>query len=200
MQKFPVRGAGSSKALCVAFAAAVLGLVPPASAFGATTTIPAGALLHGTFQSSLNTKTAYAGQPFSILIVPPYPIGGSALHGAVVRGHVYSVQRAGRGTNAELKLEVDKLTTAAGSSKPISASITGSNAPPPAKKPGRVLAATLGGMALGNWAGKATFGGKAGGTVGAVSGYLVSSNVRQDLTVPAGTAVAMQLASPVALK
>jgi hypothetical protein len=130
-----------SSALALALVGAAC--VAPAAA---ATTIASGALVHGTFQTPLNTKSAYVGQPFSISVVPPYPNDSSALRGAVIHGHVAVVQKAGRGTNAGLELAADKVTTSAGRSTPVSLRMTGSNAPAPAKQPGRVLAGTVGGM------------------------------------------------------
>ena len=164
--------------------------VAPFAALAAQT-VSAGNGLNGTLQNALNTKSSYAGQPIAISVVSPYPGGLSALGGATIYGHVGQVTPGGRGTNPQLSIILDKIKFHNGSSETIGAVV--SKLEPKKDKHGRVLLGTGGGMLLGNWAGKALFGGKAGGAVGAATGFLLSSNNKSDFTVPAGSPVGMQL-------
>ena len=175
----------------VAAALVAFGLATAPFAALASQTISAGNGLNGSLQNSLNTKNAYAGQPVAISIVSPYPNGISALGGATIYGHVGQATPGGRGTNPQLSIILDKIKFHNGSSETIGAAVN--KLEPKKDKKGRVLLGTGGGMLLGNWAGKALFGGNAGGAVGAATGFLLSSNNKGDFTVPAGSPVGMQL-------
>ena len=154
-------------------------------------TVPAGMGLNATLNNQLDTKHSYAGQPFSVSVVAPYPNGVSALSGANVYGHVGTVTPGGRGRNPELSLVLDKIKFSNGSSSSIGGAVT--KVDPKSNKPGRILVGTVGGMLVGNWVGKALFGGSAGGAIGATTGFLLSSNNKKDFQVPAGSTVGIQL-------
>ena len=155
------------------------------------TTISAGNGLNGTLNVALDTKSSYAGEPVSISVVGPYPGGASGLAGAIVYGHVGQVVPGGRGRNPELSIILDSIKFSNGSKPSIGAVVN--KLEPKKDRRGRVLLGTAGGMFLGNWAGKALFGGNAGGAVGAATGFLLSSNNKGDFHVPAGSPVGMQL-------
>jgi hypothetical protein len=175
----------------VAAALVAFGLATAPFAALASQTIPAGYGLNGNLQVALDTKSSYSGQPVSIAIVPPYPNGVSSLSGATIYGHVGQVTPGGRGTNPQLSIILDKIKFHNGSSVSLGAVVN--KLEPKKDKRGRVLLGTAGGMFLGNWAGKALFGGNAGGAVGAATGFLLSSNNKGDFHVPAGSPVGMQL-------
>jgi hypothetical protein len=155
------------------------------------TTISAGNGLNGTLNVALDTKSSYAGQPVSISVVGPYPGGVSGLAGATIYGHVGQVVPGGRGRNPELSIVLDSIKFSNGHKESIGAVVN--KLEPKKDKRGRVLLGTAGGMFLGNWAGKALFGGNAGGAVGAATGFLLSSNNKGDFHVPSGSPVGMQL-------
>jgi len=157
----------------------------------ASQSVPSGSGMNGTLGNSLDTKSSYAGQPISIAVVSPFPQGISALGGATIYGHVGSVTPGGRGRNPQLSIVLDKIKFSNGTSSSIGAVV--SKLDPKDAQRRRVLLGTAGGMFLGNWAGKAMFGGSAGGAVGAATGFLLSSNNKQDFHVPAGSPVGVQL-------
>jgi hypothetical protein len=174
------------------FASAVVALAVLASPLALlAATVSAGNGLNGSLNNALDTKSSYAGQPISINVVQPFPQGISAFNYSVIYGHVGSVTPGGRGTNPQLSIILDKIKFSNGSSESIGAVVN--KLEPKKDKRGRVLLGTAGGMALGNWAGKAMFGGSAGGAVGAATGFLLSSNNKSDFHVAAGSAVGMQL-------
>src|SRR5271165_5426951 len=177
----PYRSSGVVAALVA------LALAGPMAAL-ASQTVPSGSGLNGSLNVALDTKSSYAGQPVSITVVGPYPNGISALAGATVYGHVGSVVPGGRGTNPQLSIILDKIRFSNGSSESLGAVVN--HLDPQKDKRGRVLLGTAGGMFLGNWAGKALFGGSAGG---AATGFLLSSNNKSDFHVPAGSPVGVQL-------
>lgn len=178
----------------IAAALVTAGLIAAPFVALASQTIPAGSGLNGSLNNSLDTKSSYNGQPLSIAVVGPFPNGVSAFGGATIYGHVSNVVPGGRGTNPQLAVILDKIKFANGTSEPIGAAV--SKLTPKKDKRGRVLLGTAGGMLLGNWAGKALFGGNAGGTVGAVTGFLLSSNNKSDFHVPSGSPVGIQLTRP----
>jgi hypothetical protein len=182
------------RSLVVSAMALVLLAAPLASR---AATISAGNGLNGTLNSALDTKSSYSGQPVSISVVGPYPGGNSSLAGATVYGHVGSVVPGGRGRNPELSVILDSIKFANGHKESIGAVVN--KLEPKKDKRGRVLLGTAGGMFLGNWAGKALFGGNAGGAVGAATGFLLSSNNKGDFHVPAGSPVGMQLTRSLSL-
>ncbi|MBV8172459.1 MAG: hypothetical protein JO219_11075 [Candidatus Eremiobacteraeota bacterium] len=177
-------------ACAVASLATTLALAMPRMA-SAAQTIPSGYGLNGSLNNALDTKSSYAGQPVSISVVAPYPNGVSSLAGSTIYGHVGEAVSGGRGRNPQLSIVLDKIKYRNGSSAQIGAVV--SKLEPKKDKHGRVLLGTAGGMFLGNWAGKALFGGSAGGAVGAATGFLLSSNNKQDFHVPAGSPVGIQL-------
>lgn len=154
-------------------------------------TVSAGNGLNGTLNVALDTKASYSGEPVSISVVGPYPGGVSGLAGATIYGHVGQVVPGGRGRNPELSIILDSIKFSNGTKTSIGAVVN--KLEPKKDKRGRVLLGTAGGMFLGNWAGKAMFGGSAGGAVGAATGFLLSSNNKSDFHVPAGSPVGVQL-------
>ncbi len=178
-----------SGGVVAALVALAVGAAPVAALAGPT--VPAGSGLNGSLNNALDTKSSYAGQPLSISVVSPFPNGISALGGATIYGHVGNVVPGGRGTNPQLSIILDKIKFSNGSSEMIGAVVN--KLEPKKDKRGRVLLGTAGGMFLGNWAGKALFGGSAGGAVGAATGFLLSSNNKSDFHVPAGSPVGIQL-------
>ena len=164
----------------------------------AAAAIPSGSTLATTLNLSLNTKSAYTGQPISLLVVAPYPDDATQLEGSKIYGHVAKVQKAGQGRNPELELALDSIVLA-GSTKrmPIHAAIS-KIAP---KQGPNVLygaAGALVGMLFGNWVGKMV-GTNAGGAIGAAGGFLLASNNKKNIEVPEGSAVSVQLSAPLNL-
>ncbi|HZV79027.1 MAG TPA: hypothetical protein VFF60_05360 [Candidatus Binatus sp.] len=161
-------------------------------------TIPSGTTLHTTLNLSLNTKSAYVGQPISLLVTQPYPSGGASLQGSKIYGHVTKVQKAGQGRNPELELTVDSILLAGATQRlPMQAAIS-KIAP---KQGPNVLygaAGALAGMLVGNWIGKMV-GTNAGGAIGVAGGFLLASNNKKDITVPEGSEVSVQLSAPLTL-
>jgi uncharacterized membrane protein YebE (DUF533 family) len=58
---------------------------------------------------------------------------------------------------------------------------------------GKEAAGALAGMLVGNALGKMLFHGSAGGAFGAVGGFMLAKNNRQNVNVPAGSVVQVQL-------
>ncbi len=153
-----------------------------------------GTAIHTTITSTIDTKTAYLNQPFTLAVQTPYPNGDSNLSGATITGHVIKIVKAAQGRNAQLELAVTSIKLAGGSSKYLNAKFTNITEKKTSKLP-EVAAGTLAGMALGNMLFKTVFQAKYGGVAGAVAGYLITSNDKPNFTVPSGSSVDLQLLS-----
>ena len=161
--------------------------------------IPNGSTINATISKDVNTRSAYVGQPILMSVQPPYPGGDVLLAGATLSGKVVDVQAGAQGTNPRLEITIDSIRLAGTSTdQPISAKIVkieANRASNVAKEAG----GTLAGMLLGNWIGKAV-GTNQGGAAGAVAGYLLTSNSKTNIDVPAGSIVVLQLLDTLALK
>ena len=60
---------------------------------------------------------------------------------------------------------------------------------------GKEAGGALAGMLVGNAIGKVLFGGSAGGAIGAAGGFLLAKNNRQNVDVPAGSYIQVELLS-----
>lgn len=180
--------------LPISLAAALLwvALAAPVSLLAATT-VPAGTQLNAVTRNALDTKSAYTGQPLSLGVVAPLPRTATSLEGAVIYGHVSQVRSAGQGRNPELKIVLDKIVFRNGQSQPLAGDITNITEKKDQSPLVKGAAGALGGMLIGNWLGKALFGAKGGGLVGAAAGYLLASNNKSNFHVPSGSAATVQL-------
>ncbi len=161
--------------------------------------IPTGSTINATISKDVNTKSAYIGQPISFSVVPPYPGGNAVIAGAMLHGKVLDVQAAGQGTNPELEIGIDSIRLAGSTTnQPLTGNIVkieANRASNVAKEAG----GTLAGMLIGNWIGKSV-GTNLGGAGGAIAAYLLTSNSKTNLDVPAGSTVVLQLTGPLQLK
>ncbi|HME80961.1 MAG TPA: hypothetical protein VKF82_02680 [Candidatus Eremiobacteraceae bacterium] len=167
-------------------------------ALAARAVIPAGSAIQATLNLSLNTKSAYVGQPISMNVQSPYPSNGAGLQGAIIYGHVAQVQKAGQGRNPQLELVVDHIKSYGSSSQiPISAYI---DKIAPKQGPNYLTGAAGAavGMLLGNWIGK-TIGTNAGGAVGLAAGFMLASNNKKDINVSGGSEVTVHLTQALSL-
>lgn len=186
---------GASRAIsALIVTCCILGAMPVSAA----TTISSGSTFATTLNLSLNTKSAYVGQPISLLVVQPYPNGATVLQGSKIYGRVVKVQKASQGRNPELQLAVDSILLAGTTNRtPIQAEIS-KIAPKQGPNYLYGAAGALVGMFVGNWIGKMV-GTNAGGAIGAAGGFLLASNNKKDIVVPEGSDVSVQLTQRVAL-
>jgi hypothetical protein len=131
----------------------------------------------------------------------PYPANGEPLAGATLFGSVLAVQSASQGRPASIELTVNDIQLAGSQmQQPMIAKVVKIDVRQKSNVTNEA-AGTLGGMLIGNWIGKAVGASKgAGGLVGAATGYLLTSNSNQNLDVPAGSSVALQLLDTLSLK
>jgi len=171
--------------------AALIGLML-ATAIAAKAQPAPGTLLDGTIDGDYSSNHAYAGQ--SVTVSNVASDAGGAVHNGRLYGYVSSVQKAGQGKPGKIAFRFTELVTGSGVRYTIDSRVTQmkaqtkSNA---AKEAGGALA----GMLVGNAIGKTLFGASGGGVVGAAGGFLLAKNNHQDIDVPAGSIVQVELLS-----
>ncbi len=151
----------------------------------------AGAQYAGTISKSVDTKSAYVGQPVTLTHVTSE---SGSVAGATMYGTVTKVVRAGQGRTAQLQMTFNKLVMRDGSTYAVDGVVTGMNTSTKnnaLKEAGGAVA----GMIIGNMIGKTIFHSGAGGFLGAAGGFLVAKNNRENMSVPAGSAVRVMLRS-----
>lgn len=153
----------------------------------------AGAQYAGVITSSVNTKDARVGQAVTLNNVTS---ADGSVHGARMYGTVTHVVRAGQGRPAQLQLTFTKLVLSNGTTYAIDGVVTGMQAQTKSNALKEVGGAVAG-MIVGNIVGKTIFhaGNGMGGFLGAAGGYLAAKNNRENMTVPAGSAVRVTLRS-----
>lgn len=164
--------------------AAALAALPLAAA----AQISPGTDLSGTIDQSIDSKNAVVGQQVTFSNVHSLD---NNINGATMYGHVCDVQRASQGTPGKLQICIDKLHTRSGNSYALDGRVVAANVVTKSNV-GNEVAGAVGGMILGNILGK-RLGTNVGGLAGAAGGYLYAKNARQNVTVPANTAVTVQV-------
>ena len=172
--------------------AAVLALV-----FVATLTASAapqvGTMLDGTIDQNLSSNHAFAGQTVSLSNVTSDD-GSRNVRGARLYGTVSEVQSAGQGRPGRIRLNFTTLILANGARYAVNTTVTNMRVETKSNAVNEAGGA-LAGMLLGNAVGKTLFGGSAGGAVGAAGGFLLAHNNRQNINIPQGSVVQVQLNS-----
>ena len=161
--------------------------------------IPSGSIINATLDTALNTADAYIGQPITLTVPQNAQDTPPALAGATIYGKVIEAQGAAQGTNPSVQIAVDSIALAKSTDpQPIAAKVLKVD-PTQGSMIAKEAAGTLGGMLLGNWIGK-SMDSNQGGLIGAVGGYLLTSNSKANMTVPSGTPVSLELTDPLQLQ
>lgn len=167
----------------LALAVAMLALVFPSIA---RSQIAPGTTLTGTISTELNTKSAQVGQTFLLTNVNS---NAYDINGATAYGHVTSVTSGGQGRKAQIKLQIDKINTRSGHIYKVTGHVTNVQANTKSNA-GREAGSTAAGALVGGLIGHGW-----GAVIGGATGFLVSKNAHQDITVPQGSLVTFQLDS-----
>lgn len=173
----------------LAVAALALSVVSITGVAGATP--PAGTQLAGVITQSVDTSSAVVGQ--SVVLRHVADQAGD-ISGATLYGRVTQVVRAGQGTPAKLQMRFTKLVLPSGATYAVNGIVSGMQANTKnntLKEAGGALA----GMIVGNILGKTVLHASGGGLLGAAGGFLIAKNNRQNMSVPAGSAVKVTLRS-----
>ncbi|MGP6159853.1 MAG: hypothetical protein ACLPYS_20545 [Vulcanimicrobiaceae bacterium] len=172
----------------------------PAPAAAPETTLPGSALNAVLSSPDINTKSAKAGDGFTMVVVPPYPGGDQDFAQSTIHGHVADVTGAGQGRKASLKLAFDSITFASGQTQPISGSIikieTKNEDTTARQALGAGAGAAVGSQTIGRILGGA-FGSLVGILGGAVGGFLYGSNDKANFDVATGARATIQTSTPI---
>ena len=155
--------------------------------------LSAGTLLNGTIDGNYSSNHAYVGQSVTLSNVTNDD-GSGTITGGRMYGTVVEVQKASQGRPGKIAFHFTRLVTRSGAVYAIDGHVmqmkanTKNNA---IKEAGGALA----GMLVGNAIGKSLFHLGGFGVIGAAGGFLLAKNNRQDINVPAGSVVQVQLTS-----
>lgn len=167
---------------------AVLALVVAPLASAAQ--IGPGTRLSGTLGQTIDSKSAVPGTPFTLSHVTTAN-GDGTVTAATIYGHVTNVIRAGQGRPARIDLGFDSLRLPNGTRYAIEARavemkvITKTNAE---KEMLGALVGMVAGNVLGKWVGVPF-----GGAAGAAGGFMLAKNNRQNVSLPSGSVVTVQI-------
>lgn len=162
-----------------------------ATALAAQAALTTGTMLNGTITQSYSSKTAYVGQSVVLTNVTNDDGSGSIVSGKLY-GHVSSVQKAGQGRPGKIALRFTKLVASNGATYAVDTTVTKMKVNTKnntLKEAGGALA----GMLIGNMIGKTLFHLSGGGIVGAAGGFLLAKNNREDVSIPSGSIVQVQI-------
>jgi len=184
----------------LAVTAGALALALPALPASAQSTLPANTTITTVLDTQdINTKNAQVGDGFTMDVVAPFPNGDPSFSGARVRGHVAEVTSGGQGRSARLRLAFDSIVFADGSSAPIAAAVTSTQAKDENTTTRRGLGALVG-AAVGSQTIGRIIGGSAGSVVGllggAAGGYLYAKNDKPNFDIAKGSAIVIDTTSP----
>jgi hypothetical protein len=151
----------------------------------------AGAQYAGTITTSVDSGSAYVGQPVTLTRVTSED---GSVTGAKMYGTVTRVVKAGQGRPASLQMTFNRLVLPNGTTYAVDGVVTGMQSQTK-NNALKEIGGAVAGMIVGNIIGKSIFHMSGGmpGFLGAAGGYLIAKNNRQNVTVPSGSAVRVTL-------
>jgi hypothetical protein len=166
--------------LTAATVAALVAVAPLA----ASAQLNPGTTLTGNLDQNLTSKSAQIGETITIsnAYSPNHDINGAKIY-----GHVDQVQRAGQGTAAKIHLAFDKVNTRSGNIYQIEGYASNMKVDTKANTT-KELASSAGGALVGG-----LIGGGVGAVLGAGGGFAYSKNSKQDVTIPQGSLITVQI-------
>jgi hypothetical protein len=159
---------------------AFIGVLPLA----ASAQLTPGTTLSGTIDQNLSSNHVQAGTPFTISNAHS---PDNHINGATIYGHVSSFQAAGQGTPGKINLAFDKVTTRSGNTYAIGGYATNVDTQTKNNTLNEVGGAAAGALVGG------LLGHGVGALVGAAGGALYAKNNRQNVNIPQGAAVTIQV-------
>jgi len=152
-----------------------------------------GTLLDGTINADYSSNHAYTGQSVTVSNVRSDD-GSGTVRNATLYGYVSAVQKAGQGTPGKIRFRFTELVNGNGVRYTIDSRVTNVNVQTK-NNAGKEAGGALAGMLVGNAIGKTLFGISGGGLVGAAGGFLLAKNNRQNVDVPAGSYIQVEILS-----
>jgi hypothetical protein len=169
---------------------------------GSQAIVPAGTVLLVSFAQALSSASSEPGDRFTARVAEPVLLNGrvAIAAGSTITGRVVAVQPAAKlGGRAQLNLEFATLRDASGRESPIAASFHGQGKSQTKKDAATIGGAAVGGAILGRAIGKDRKATVLGALVGGAIGTgIAAKNGREEVTLPEGIAIEIQLDSPFA--
>ena len=165
-----------------------------ATAAGGMVAVAAGTYYYGKLQAPIGSKTSKDGDTFALIETDTFLHKNAALHGAVVEGHVSNVSAAGPAHSPSMTLVFDDIKLPDGAKAPVDVLLVSINAFEPKthhlRTIGMMIAGAMAGHAVASHASHS-------GLVGAAAGYVLSQELKTDISVPAGSVIELKFKSPV---
>src|SRR5579863_1676626 len=158
---------------------------------GGTVLVAAGTDFYGRLQQPIGSKTSHDGDTFTLAQTDTMLHHDAALHGSVIDGHLDNITAAGLGKKPSMTIIFDDIKMADGTKAPINVQLVSANAFD--AKTHRLR--TIGLMIGGAMAAHAVTHGH-GGLMGAAAGYVMSQEMKTDISVPAGTVLELKFKTP----
>jgi hypothetical protein len=176
---------------------------PSARVALARLTVPQGTEVHVTLSTAVGSETSKVGEGLTATTTENIEIGGKIAipAGSIIRGHVAEVIPGNTGMHISDKggavvLAFNKVTTPAGDSEPLAASLT-SMASSTGKTAGIIGGSAAGGALLGKILGGDTKDAAIGAVVGGGIGTAIVAGTKgKELKIPAGTDLILTLSQP----
>ncbi len=163
---------------------AVVAAFVAAAPLAAVAQLAPGTTLTGTIDQDLSSGSVQVGQPFTISHAHS---ADRDITGATIYGHVDNVQHAGQGTPGKIHLAFDKINTRSGDVYRISGYASDMKVTTKSNST-KEIASTAGGALIGGLLGHGL-----GAVIGGGAGYAISKNSRQNVTIPQGSYVTVQV-------
>jgi len=158
---------------------------------GGTVLVAAGTDFYGRLQQPIGSKTSHDGDTFTLAQTDTMLHHDAALHGSVIDGHLDNISAAGLGKKPSMTVIFDDIKMPDGTKAPIDVQLVSANAFD--AKTHRLR--TIGLMIGGAMAAHAVTHGHAG-LMGAAAGYVMSQEMKTDISVPAGTVLELKFKTP----
>jgi len=174
-------------------AAVSVGALIAATSLQALASLHSGSLLNGTISQSYSSNNAWVGESVVLTNVTSDD-GSGSVSGGKLYGTVTSVQKASQGRPGKISIGFTRLVNGSGASYYVNTTVTKMQANTKnnaLKEAGGAVA----GMLIGNMLGKTLFHASGGGIVGAAGGFLLAKNNRENVNIPSGSVVQVQINS-----
>ncbi len=163
-----------------------------ASNAGGTVLVMAGTDFSGKLAQPIGTKSSKDGDTFTIAETSA---SNPALAGSTIDGHVTGLQAAGPMHDAKMTLVFDDIRLSDGTKAPIDVQLLSTKAFDPSTHHLRTIGMMMAGAVAGHEIRKHT--GHGSGLLGAAGGYVLSQQMKTDVSVPAGTVLELKFLEPV---
>jgi hypothetical protein len=155
-------------------------------------TVYSGMKLNGVITQDLSSKDAQVGTPVVLTNVTAADGSGRVVGGSLY-GHVVEVKKAGQGARPEVQVDFTRLRLSNGTSYAVHSTIVGANVQTKSNATREIVGAVVGNI-VGNYLGK-HIGTNLGGAVGLAGGYLYAKNYHENVTIPHGSVVSVEITS-----